>query len=289
MIRALLRAVLDIGSGGGTQSQRIHHEADIHPNYVEIEATCSCGNVIKTRSTRARTRTSTSAPSATCSTPASRRCWIPAAVSIASSSVSVCSAQVSRHGGNPMRFSEHEKASLVAPFSFHLLQPAGPCAFCPSPGTLPLVGVAKVVDGDTLRLVDGRNVRLIGINTPELGRDARKAEPFAVAAQRRLRARWSRPVMGRPGPRARVKGSLRSYLAHACDEQGRNLESLAGRGPWPDGGDRPQHGAGGLPPACRSSRRVNLTGVAQIDAAFDSHREAGWVRLVAGDGRAGRA
>ncbi|ACS87546.1 MULTISPECIES: 50S ribosomal protein L31 [Musicola] len=26
----------------------------IHPNYVEITATCSCGNVIKTRSTVAR-------------------------------------------------------------------------------------------------------------------------------------------------------------------------------------------------------------------------------------------
>lgn len=26
-------------------------KADIHPKYEEIEATCSCGNVIKTRST----------------------------------------------------------------------------------------------------------------------------------------------------------------------------------------------------------------------------------------------
>lgn len=26
-------------------------KADIHPQYEEIEATCSCGNVIKTRST----------------------------------------------------------------------------------------------------------------------------------------------------------------------------------------------------------------------------------------------
>ncbi|MGI6407644.1 MAG: 50S ribosomal protein L31 [Gammaproteobacteria bacterium] len=26
-------------------------KADIHPNYAEISATCSCGNVIKTRST----------------------------------------------------------------------------------------------------------------------------------------------------------------------------------------------------------------------------------------------
>ncbi len=26
-------------------------QADIHPNYADINATCSCGNVIKTRST----------------------------------------------------------------------------------------------------------------------------------------------------------------------------------------------------------------------------------------------
>ena len=26
-------------------------KADIHPEYVAIDATCSCGNVIKTRST----------------------------------------------------------------------------------------------------------------------------------------------------------------------------------------------------------------------------------------------
>jgi len=26
-------------------------KADIHPNYKEITATCSCGNVVKTRST----------------------------------------------------------------------------------------------------------------------------------------------------------------------------------------------------------------------------------------------
>lgn len=26
-------------------------KADIHPNYTDISATCSCGNVIKTRST----------------------------------------------------------------------------------------------------------------------------------------------------------------------------------------------------------------------------------------------
>ncbi|MBZ3672250.1 50S ribosomal protein L31 [Salmonella enterica subsp. enterica serovar Senftenberg] len=29
----------------------VPHEKGIHPNYVEITATCSCGNVIKTHST----------------------------------------------------------------------------------------------------------------------------------------------------------------------------------------------------------------------------------------------
>lgn len=29
-------------------------KADIHPNYADINATCSCGNVIKTRSTLAQ-------------------------------------------------------------------------------------------------------------------------------------------------------------------------------------------------------------------------------------------
>jgi len=32
--------------------------------------------------------------------------------------------------------------------------------------------VAKVIDGDSLRLSSGREVRLIGINAPELGPDA---------------------------------------------------------------------------------------------------------------------
>ncbi|MEJ2044997.1 MAG: 50S ribosomal protein L31 [Reinekea sp.] len=30
-------------------------QTDIHPNYDELTATCSCGNVVKTRSTRSGT------------------------------------------------------------------------------------------------------------------------------------------------------------------------------------------------------------------------------------------
>lgn len=53
--------------------------------------------------------------------------------------------------------------------------------------------VAEVFDGDTVRLADGRHVRLIGINAPELGHDGQPDEPFASAARDRL----SSLVLGR--------------------------------------------------------------------------------------------
>ena len=46
--------------------------------------------------------------------------------------------------------------------------------------------VTAVFDGDTIRLDDQRIVRLIGIDTPELGRDGKPGEPFARAAKKRL-------------------------------------------------------------------------------------------------------
>jgi len=47
--------------------------------------------------------------------------------------------------------------------------------------------VEYVHDGDTVRLADGRSVRLIGLNTPEMARDGRPAEPLAEIARDRLR------------------------------------------------------------------------------------------------------
>jgi endonuclease YncB( thermonuclease family) len=53
----------------------------------------------------------------------------------------------------------------------------------PQPGDLETATVAKVVDGDTIELSDGRKVRYIGINTPE------RDQPYyqeAAEANRRL-------------------------------------------------------------------------------------------------------
>lgn len=46
--------------------------------------------------------------------------------------------------------------------------------------------VDYVYDGDTLRLHDGRKVRFIGINTPEIKRDGAPSEPFSRAARKRV-------------------------------------------------------------------------------------------------------
>lgn len=48
------------------------------------------------------------------------------------------------------------------------------------------ISVAKVADGDTLILRDGRTVRLIGINTPERETPERPGEPLADTAKARL-------------------------------------------------------------------------------------------------------
>jgi endonuclease YncB( thermonuclease family) len=47
--------------------------------------------------------------------------------------------------------------------------------------------VRHVVDGDSVILADQRQVRLIGINAPEFGKDGKPDEPLAAAARDRLR------------------------------------------------------------------------------------------------------
>ena len=61
-------------------------------------------------------------------------------------------------------------------------------ALCPAPQPLSYTQVERVVDGDTLRLKDGRSVRMIGLNAPETGKTGQSAEPFADAARKRLQS-----------------------------------------------------------------------------------------------------
>jgi endonuclease YncB( thermonuclease family) len=110
-----------------------------------------------------------------------------------------------------------------APLSgaFFCLLPFIPC-FCHAQHCTPcnsqMMGVASVYDGDTLRLEDGRRIRLIGVNTPELGGGAGD-EPQAVEAKQLLQRLVERS-----------DGDIRVCLdAERRDRYGRELAHLYDR------------------------------------------------------------
>jgi len=119
-----------------------------------------------------------------------------------------------------------KKASLAGAFFMSAIWLSGAQAFCPAPGNLAPVAVQRVVDGDTLRLSDGRSVRMIGLNTPELGKNGRSDEPFAVVARKRLEALVAASD-GQVGllPGKESKDHYGRTLAHVYGADGANLEA----------------------------------------------------------------
>ena len=119
-----------------------------------------------------------------------------------------------------------KKASLAGAFFVSAIWLSGAQAFCPAPSGLTPVAVQRVVDGDTLRLSDGRSVRMIGLNTPELGKQGRTDEPFAVAARKRLEALVA-ASNGRVGllPGKEARDRYGRTLAHVYGADGANLEA----------------------------------------------------------------
>ena len=119
-----------------------------------------------------------------------------------------------------------KKASLAGAFFMSAIWLSGAQAFCPAPGGLTPVAVQRVVDGDTLRLSDGRSVRMIGLNTPELGKNGRSDEPFAVVARKRLEALVAASD-GQVGllPGKESKDHYGRTLAHVYGADGANLEA----------------------------------------------------------------
>ncbi|AZF29083.1 thermonuclease family protein [Pseudomonas sp. R2-60-08W] len=121
-----------------------------------------------------------------------------------------------------------KKASLVGAFFVPGIWfgAAQAQVFCPAPASVARVEVQRVVDGDTVRLKDGRSVRLIGLNAPETGKKGRADEPFAIAARQRLQALVSASG-GRVGlvPGREAKDRYGRTLAHLYGADGNNLEA----------------------------------------------------------------
>ena len=97
---------------------------------------------------------------------------------------------------------------------------------CPSNHYDESVIVKHVHDGDTVKLVDGRKIRLIGINAPEVARDNLPAEAYALQARDHLRN-----LLTKHDNRARLihgNESIDHYkrsLAHLFLPDGTNLQS----------------------------------------------------------------
>ena len=97
---------------------------------------------------------------------------------------------------------------------------------CPAQQIDEQVEVKKVIDGDTIKLRDGRKLRLIGIDTPERARDGQPAQPFAKQATRALRQliqasdnRVSLQLGAEPRDR------YQRLLAHVFDKNGKNINA----------------------------------------------------------------
>ncbi|MGJ3442358.1 thermonuclease family protein [Pseudomonas sp. Je.1.5.c] len=120
-----------------------------------------------------------------------------------------------------------KKAPLVGAFFVGAIWQLPALAFCPLPEQPQRVAVRQVVDGDTLRLNDGRSVRLIGINAPEIGRKGRTSEPYAEAAKRRLQA-LVKASDGQVGlvPGVEAKDKYGRTLAHIYGKRGDNFEAV---------------------------------------------------------------
>ncbi len=94
----------------------------------------------------------------------------------------------------------------------------------PPPQHAQTARVRHIIDGDTLILSDGRPVRLLGINTPELGKNGHPDQPLARAARQALQQLLP--------PQSRVtlitgkqpRDRYHRTLAHLYDKQGRSIE-----------------------------------------------------------------
>lgn len=98
---------------------------------------------------------------------------------------------------------------------------------CEAPADSIPVKVRYIHDGDTFVLADDTRVRLIGINTPELGRDGKPAQPLAIRARdavRQLLFQAGNRARLLPGPQPRDK--YRRQLANLWLPDGRSLTAV---------------------------------------------------------------
>lgn len=131
-------------------------------------------------------------------------------------------------GGPLVTASVLKKALATGAFLFaSLLSIPSVAEDCPADRIDHRAKVERVYDGDTVRLGNGDRLRIIGINTPELGRDGKPSEPFSRKAQKRLIAligMHDNLIQLRYGTESRDR--YKRLLAHAYLPNGTNIGAI---------------------------------------------------------------
>lgn len=83
--------------------------------------------------------------------------------------------------------------------------------------------IKYIHDGDTVWLEDGRKLRVIGVNTPELARDEKPAEPLAIEARNRLRLHLGRSAKVKIRYGREKRDRYGRLLAHVYTPNGENI------------------------------------------------------------------
>lgn len=81
----------------------------------------------------------------------------------------------------------------------------------------------KVYDGDTIKLTDGRKVRIIAINTPEMGHYQQPEQAYALEARDKLRELFAESRVVRLKFGKDKRDHYQRVLAHVFTEDGRNV------------------------------------------------------------------
>jgi micrococcal nuclease len=147
------------------------------------------------------------------SIPANRKCLIQLVVLINSTKNTVCNIE-KKHRFFSIKGAHYGRFFICLAFSFLSSQAySTPQSSCNLVSADETVEVTHVIDGDTVILEDGRHIRLIGINTPEIGRNGKASEPGADAAQKHLQSM--------------LQGHRQTFLKYDTEEFDRYKRTLA--------------------------------------------------------------
>ena len=110
-------------------------------------------------------------------------------------------------------------------FIFCLTSQRLPAESCQSHHIDEYVTVGYIYDGDTVRLKDGRKVRIIGIDAPEIARGDKRAEPYADKARETIQQ-----IIGEEKQLGLVFGQEKRdkygrWLAHVYNDKGNNVSA----------------------------------------------------------------